>query len=69
MRSIKFRHGEASPFVFVNVELGLAASVHGDDFTTTRPKCKIDWFEFKLEPKYKLKKVVRLGQGLTMSKS
>ena len=63
MRSIAFRQGEASPCVFMNVKRGLAASVHGDDFTTTGPKCEIDWFEDMLEAKYELKKGGRLGPG------
>ena len=42
MRSIGFRQGEACPCVFVNAEHSLAVRVHGDDFTTTGPKCEID---------------------------
>jgi len=61
--SIGFRQGEACPCVFVHTERGLATSVHGDDFTTTGPKCELDWFEDKLEAKYELKKGGRLGPG------
>ena len=49
--------------MFVHVERGLATSVHGDDFTTTGPKCELDWFEDKLEAKYELKKGGRIGPG------
>ena len=47
----------------MRVERGLATGVHGDDFTTTGPKCDLDWFEDKLEAKYELKKGGRLGPG------
>ena len=42
----------------------MAASVHGDDFTTAGPKCELDWFESRLEAKYGLKKGGRLGPGV-----
>ena len=63
MHSIGFSQGDACPCVLVNAERSLAFSVHGDDFTTTRPKCDIDWFENKLEAKYELKRGGRLGPG------
>ena len=40
-------------------------SVNGDDFTSTGPKCNLDWFEDKLEAKCGLKKGGRLGPGLS----
>ena len=43
--ALGFRQGEASLCVFINVEKELAVSVHGDDFTSTGPKCNLDWFE------------------------
>ena len=61
MRSMGFRQGEASPCVFHNPQRQLAVSVHGDDFTSTGPKCQLDWFEDELEKKYELKKGGRLG--------
>ena len=33
------------------------------NFTTTGPKCEIDWFEDQLEAKYELMKGIRLGPG------
>ena len=64
MRSIGFCQGVASPCVFVHEKRCLAASVHGDDFTTAGPKCELDWFEAQLEAKYELKKGGRLGPGV-----
>ena len=61
--SIGFCQGEACPCVLVHVERGLATSVHGDDPTTTGPKCEPDCFEEKLEAKYELEKGGRLGPG------
>ena len=61
LRSIGFSQGQACPCLFVNRARRLAISVHGDDFTTTWPKCEIDWFEQTLEEKYELKKGGRLG--------
>ena len=52
MRSIGFQQGEASPCIFTHKSKGLAVSVHGDDFTSTGPKCHLDWLEAKLESKY-----------------
>ena len=63
MRSMGFRQGEASPCVFHNSQRQLAVSVHGDDFTSTGPKCQLDWFEDELEKKYELKKGGRLCPG------
>ena len=37
MRELGFTQGAASPCVFVHSERNLAASVHGDDFTTCGP--------------------------------
>ena len=65
LRSIGFDQGAACPCLFVNVERQLAVSVHGDDFTTTGPKCEIDWFEKLLEERYELKKGGRLGPAPT----
>ena len=48
MRALGFRQGEAGPCMFINVEKELAVSVHGDDFTSTKPNCKLDCFEDKL---------------------
>ena len=68
MRSVGFRQGEASPCVFHHSERQLAISVHGDDFTSTGPKCQLDWFEDELEKKYELKKGGRLGPSPKDSK-
>jgi hypothetical protein len=58
----------ACPCLFSHRAHGFAISVHGDDFTTTGPKCEIDWFEQLLEEKYELKKGGRLGPGPKDSK-
>ena len=42
--------------------------MHGDDFTTSGPKCELDWFEAELEGKYELKKGGRLGPAPTDTK-
>ena len=61
MRTVGFAQGEASPCIFVHAARGIAVSVHGDVFTSTGPKCELDWFESQLEGKYELRKGGRLG--------
>ena len=51
MRALGFRQGEASPYMPVNVGKKFAVSVPGDNFTSTGPKCNLDWFEDKLGAK------------------
>ena len=63
MRSVGFQQGETSPCIFTHKLKGLAVSVHGDDFTSTGPKCHLDWLEAKLESKYELRKGGCLGPG------
>ena len=48
MKQIGFTQGEASPCIFVHESRGIACSVHGDDFTSTGPKVKLDWLEAQL---------------------
>ena len=60
-RALAFRQVAASPRVFINVEKELVVSVHGDDFTSTGPKCTLDCFKDKLEAKHELKKAGQLG--------
>ena len=45
LKSIGFLQGVASPCVFTHKTRSIATSVHGDDFTSARPKSELDWLE------------------------
>ena len=63
LKDIGFVQGVASPCSFVHKFKNLAASVHGDDFTTVGPKCGLDCLETFMENKCELRKGGRLGPG------
>ena len=42
--------------------------MHGDDFTTTGPKCELDWFEAELASKYEIIVGPRIGPGVDDAK-
>ena len=58
-----FVQGTACPCIFLNVELDVVVSAHGDDFTAVGPRDSLDQYEAMLEKAYELKKGGRLGPG------
>ena len=61
--SMGFVKGAASSCVFRHIERDIVSSVYGDDFTTTGSCEDLDWFKEKLEEKYELVELARLGPG------
>ena len=58
-----FDQGIASPCVFHHRSRGIIVSVHGDDFTSSGPKCELDWFEAQMKKRYELTVGGRLDPG------
>ena len=63
MKSVGFVMGDASACVFRHKSRRRTSSVHGDDFTTTGPKCELDWLRGEMEKRYELTENYRLGPG------
>ena len=61
--SMGFVKGVASPCVFRHQERDIVTSVYGDDFTTTGSCENLNWFKEKLEERYELNELARLGPG------
>ena len=55
--------GAASACVFSHREKRIVTTVHGDDFTSSGPKCSLDWLREQLKSKYELVEQSRLSPG------
>ena len=63
LEKLGFVRGHASACVFRHDEKAITTSVYGDDFTTEGPKRQLDWLKARLEERYELKELARLGPG------
>jgi histone deacetylase 1/2 len=63
VRVLGFEQGLATPCAFYHRKRQLACCVHGDDFTTSGPKCDLDWFETQLTKVYECTVGARVGPG------
>ena len=65
---IGFRQGSASACLFQQKSRGIVISVHGDDFTASGTKTRLDWWQAEMEKRYELTVGGRLGPAPEDSK-